>query len=125
MARIDGHSPRPSQSDDQSVAKRDGSGTSAARASRRVEEPISGRHGRFGYCSGFRPTAHRWIGVGLLVLGAYVAVANDSMLFLDVPLLPFGHLEVWLITGLLIAGVGTWFLGLFDPSVRRRGRPTG
>ena len=80
MARIEGRSPLPKQS----ATKPDGSGTSAARAARRVEEPVSGRRGRFGYYSGFRPTAHRWIGIGLLALGAYVAVANDGMLFLEV-----------------------------------------
>lgn len=125
MARIEGRSPRLRQSDDQSAAKRDGSGTPVPRASRRVEGPSSGRHGRFGYYSGFRPDPHRWIGIGLLVAAAYVVIANDGMLFLEVTLLPFGHHELWLITGFLIAGFGTWFLGLFDPSVRRRRRPTG
>jgi hypothetical protein len=42
-------------------------------------------------------------------------VVNDAMLFADgVTLLPFGHQELYLILGILIAGGSSWFLGLFD-----------
>ena len=47
-------------------------------------------------------------------MGIVLAVTNDSMLFTDNDLLPFGHQEYYLIQALLIAGSSTWFLGLFD-----------
>lgn len=121
MARIEGRSPRaPKETpDDAATAGQPGRPS----LSKRVAEPISGRRGRFGYYSGFRPQRHRWIGVALVVTGILVAVANDAMLFIDVVMLPFGHQELWLIAGALVAGFGTVFLGLFDPSVRRRRSP--
>ena len=112
MARVDGHNPRGRTG---SVSKSDRSGSTA----RRAMEPISGRRGRFGYYSGLRPTSHRWIGIAVILTGLTIALLNDAMLFTDVTLLPFGHREFWLLTGIIVAASGTWFLGLFDPSLRR------
>lgn len=114
MARVEGYGPRSSGDG------RDGSRQSERVTSRRVEEPISGRHGRFGYYSGFRPTRHRWYGLALIVGGVLIAVLNDAMLFMHATVLPFGHQELWLMTGVAVAASGSWFLGLFDPSFRRR-----
>ena len=62
-----------------------------------------------------RPRWHRlmgWLGV---VLGASLAIANDSMLIIeDVTLLPFGHHELYLVLGVLVVGAFSWFLGVFD-----------
>lgn len=44
-----------------------------------------------------------------------VAVLNDVMLMGDgLVLLPFGHSELYLLLGILIAGPSTRFLGLFE-----------
>lgn len=118
MARIEGRSPNAPKDTTSGVPTSDQPGRPSL--SKRVAEPVSGRRGRFGYYSGFRPSRHRWIGVALVVAGILIAVANDTMLFIDRVLLPFGHQELWLMTGVLVAGFGTVFLGLFDPSVRRR-----
>jgi hypothetical protein len=63
----------------------------------------------------FRPRWHRvagWFGVAL---GIAVVVLNDAMRFSEnLTLLPFGHQELYLILGLIVAGSSTWFLGLFD-----------
>lgn len=118
MARIDGRSPKaPRGTTPEEPAPAQPGRPSL---SKRVAEPVSGRRGRFGYYSGFRPSRHRWIGAALVVTGILIAVANDTMLFIDQVLLPFGHQELWLMAGVLVAGFGTVFLGLFDPSVRRR-----
>lgn len=62
-----------------------------------------------------RPRWHRvagWLGLGL---GALVAILNDAMLLgEDLVLLPFGHSELYLFLGVLVAGLSTRFLGLFD-----------
>ena len=62
-----------------------------------------------------RPRWHRvagWVGVAL---GVLVAVLNDVMLMGDgLVLLPFGHSELYLMLGLLVAGLSTRFLGLFE-----------
>lgn len=114
MARVEGYGPRGS-GDEKTPRK-----SSERVTSHRVEVPTSGRRGRFGYYSGFRPSRHRWFGFALIVGGALIAVLNDAMLFMNSTVLPFGHQELWLITGMAVAASGTWFLGLFDPSVRRR-----
>ena len=50
-----------------------------------------------------------------MTLGVLIAIANDTMLIADdLTLLPFGHQELYLIVGVLVAGGSTWFLGLFD-----------
>jgi hypothetical protein len=118
MARIDGRSPKAPRGTTPEEPAPDQPGRPSL--SKRVAEPVSGRRGRFGYYSGFRPSRHRWIGAVLVVTGILIAVANDTMLFIDQVLLPFGHQELWLMAGVLVAGFGTVFLGLFDPSVRRR-----
>lgn len=62
-----------------------------------------------------RPRWHRvvgWIGV---VSGLLIVIVNDGMLMTDdVTLLPFGHSELYLLLGILVAGWSTRFLGLFD-----------
>lgn len=62
-----------------------------------------------------RPRWHRvagWLGVGL---GALIALLNDAMLLgEDLVFLPFGHSELYLLLGVLVAGWSTRFLGLFD-----------
>jgi len=62
-----------------------------------------------------RPRWHRvagWLGVGF---GALIAIVNDAMLLgEDLVLLPFGHSELYLFLGVLVAGWSTRFLGLFD-----------
>tara|TARA_R100000935_G_C2714292_1_gene115336 strand:+ start:346 stop:558 length:213 start_codon:yes stop_codon:yes gene_type:complete len=62
-----------------------------------------------------RPAWHRiagWIGV---VVGILIAVLNDAMLIGDgLVLLPFGHSELYLVLGVVVAGWSTRFLGMFD-----------
>lgn len=62
-----------------------------------------------------RPRWHRiagWTGVGI---GAGIAILNDAMLLgEDLVLLPFGHSELYLLLGVVVAGWSTRFLGLFD-----------
>lgn len=62
-----------------------------------------------------RPRWHRvagWIGVGI---GTLIAILNDAMLLgEDLVFLPFGHSELYLVLGVLVAGWSTRFLGLFD-----------
>jgi hypothetical protein len=44
-----------------------------------------------------------------------IAVLNDAMLFgRSLTLLPGGHMELYLVLGITVAAVGTWFLGVFD-----------
>lgn len=62
-----------------------------------------------------RPGWHRWVGWPLIVFGVLVAVLNDAMLFRQgLTLLPGGHMELYLLLGLTLVGVGTWFLGVYD-----------
>lgn len=62
-----------------------------------------------------RPRWHRgagWVGVGF---GALIAILNDAMLLGDdLIFLPFGHSELYLFLGVLVAGWSTRLLGLFD-----------
>lgn len=62
-----------------------------------------------------RPAWHRvagWLGV---LVGVLIAVLNDAMVLVeDVTLLPGGHLELYLLIGIAVAGASSWFLGLFD-----------
>lgn len=78
-------------------------------------EPSSGRYTPPAPKVRYRPRWHRvagWLGVAL---GILVAVLNDAMLIGENwTLLPFGHQELYLVLGVLIAGSSTWFLGLFD-----------
>lgn len=62
-----------------------------------------------------RPRWHRIVGWVGLALGVLIVILNDVMLFGEgLSLLPFGHSEFYLILGLLVAGLSTWFLGLLD-----------
>jgi hypothetical protein len=117
MARIKGHSPRGGRG-----REAPGDDLPTTGLSKRVAQPVSGRRGRFGYYAGFRPRWHRWVGGGLVVAGIAIAVLNDAMWFTDVTLLPFGHREFWLATGVAVSAWGPWFLGLFDPSMSRTRR---
>ena len=60
-----------------------------------------------------RPTSHKAIGWGLVLLGIAVGLANDYEYFGSSPL-PGGHNEGYLLLAVAIAGFGTWWLGLFD-----------
>lgn len=61
-----------------------------------------------------RPDWHKPLGWFIVVFGVVVAVVNDLAMF-DINLMPGGHSELYLLLALVIAGGGTWFLGLFDP----------
>ena len=61
-----------------------------------------------------RPDWHKPLGWVIVALGLVVAVVNDLELF-GINLMPGGHNELYLLLALVIAGGGTWFLGLFDP----------
>lgn len=62
-----------------------------------------------------RPRWHRVAGWAGVVAGVLVVVLNDAMLAgIDTDLLPFGHSELYLILGVVIAGLFSRFLGLFD-----------
>lgn len=62
----------------------------------------------------FRPGWHKAVGLGFLVLGIAIAVLNEVMLGTSTTLLPGGHMEVYLVLGLVIAGYSTWWFGWFD-----------
>lgn len=64
----------------------------------------------------FRPDWHRPVGWAIVVFAITVAVVNDLALF-DIRVMPGGHNELYLVLAVLIAGGGTWFLGLFDRSM--------
>lgn len=62
-----------------------------------------------------RPNWHRVVGWLGVAIGILIAILNDGMLIVeDVTLLPFGHSELYLLLGVLVAGWSTKFLGLFD-----------
>lgn len=61
-----------------------------------------------------RPDWHKPLGWVIVVFGVVVAVVNDLAVF-EINLMPGGHSELYLLLALVIAGGGTWFLGLFDP----------
>lgn len=50
----------------------------------------------------------------IVVLAVALAVVND-LAYVAVDLLPGGHSEVYLMLAFVVAGGGTWLLGLFDP----------
>lgn len=64
----------------------------------------------------FRPSWHKPLGWGIVLLGITIAVVNDLTYF-DIRVMPGGHNELYLLLALLVAGGGTWFLGLFDRSM--------
>lgn len=68
-----------------------------------------------------RPRWHKVTAVALLILGILVIVANDAMLLGGVPttLLPGGHNEAYLLLGVILAAVSTWWFGWFDRPTRR------
>lgn len=48
-------------------------------------------------------------------MGAVIAAVNDLMLMGDdLTLLPGGHSELYLLLGVVVAGLSTRWLGLFD-----------
>lgn len=98
----------------------EGSGPLGQRAARRsttsgrAPEP-SGRYTPPKANYRVRPSRHRIIGWVGVAFGILIAVLNDAMFITeDVPLLPFGHSEFYLMLALLVAGSSTWFLGAFD-----------
>jgi len=42
-----------------------------------------------------------------------IVVVND-LAYADIELMPGGHSELYLLLGLLVVGVGSWWTGLFD-----------
>jgi len=65
------------------------------------------------YRAGGRPPWHRAVGWTLIAIGVAIAVLND-LAYVDIELLPGGHSELYLFLGLLVAGFGSWWTGLFD-----------
>lgn len=63
----------------------------------------------------FRPEWHKPLGWAIVLLGITIAVVNDLAVF-DIRVMPGGHNELYLVLALLVAGGGTWFLGIFDRS---------
>ena len=63
--------------------------------------------------AGMRPPWHRAVGWSLIGIGVVIIVVND-LAFADIELMPGGHSELYLLLGLLVAGVGSWWTGLFD-----------
>lgn len=64
----------------------------------------------------FRPDWHKPLGWTIVLLGIAIAVFND-LEFFDIRVMPGGHNELYLILAFMVAGGGTWFLGLFDRSI--------
>ena len=98
----------------------DRSGQSPQRATRPTPRPVSASAESPRYTPPkanyrIRPRWHRVAGWAGVTLGILIAIANDTMLIAeDLTLLPFGHQELYLILGVMVAGASTWFLGLFD-----------
>jgi len=65
------------------------------------------------YRAGGRPPWHRAVGWTLIAIGVAIAVLND-LAYVDIEPLPGGHSELYLFLGLLVAGFGSWWTGLFD-----------
>ncbi len=62
-----------------------------------------------------RPGWHRIVGWAGVALGILVVILNDAMRFGEgLKLLPSGHSELYLMLGVSMAGLSTWFLGLFE-----------
>lgn len=62
-----------------------------------------------------RPRWHRPLGWLLIAAGLVIAALNGLMFMGDdLTLLPGGFSLVYVVTGLPVAGLGGWFLGLFD-----------
>ena len=61
-----------------------------------------------------RPRWHKFAGLFGVFLGVLIIVLNDAMFMVDTTLLPFGHNELYLMLGLVVAVASSWFLGLFD-----------
>jgi hypothetical protein len=61
-----------------------------------------------------RPDWHKPLGWVIVAFGVLVAVVNDLAVF-DIDVIPGEHSELYLLLAFVIAGGGTWFLGLFDP----------
>jgi hypothetical protein len=60
-----------------------------------------------------RPTWHRAVGWTVIGIGVVIIVLND-VAWAGVNLMPGGHSELYLLLGLLVAGFGSWWTGLFD-----------
>ena len=64
----------------------------------------------------FRPEWHKPLGWTIVLVGVAIAVLNDLAVF-DIKVMPGAHNELYLLLAVLVAGAGTWFLGLFDRSI--------
>ena len=60
-----------------------------------------------------RPGWHKPLGWTVVALGVFVIIGND-VAYVAKSIFPGGHSEVYLLLGLIIAGLGSVFLGLFD-----------
>ena len=60
-----------------------------------------------------RPGWHKPLGWTVVALGVFVIIGND-VAYVAKSILPGGHSEAYLLLGLIVAGVGSVFLGLFD-----------
>jgi hypothetical protein len=75
--------------------------------------PIRAPRSGFSYRAGWRPRWHRTVGWLLILVGAAIIVVND-IAWVGVEVMPGGHSELYLLLGLLVAGFGSWWTGLFD-----------
>ena len=81
----------------------------------RVAVSASSRYTRPVPKARLRPRWHLFVGWTGVAVGVIVALLNDAMsIGEDLRLLPFGHSELYLILGALVAGSSSWFLGVFD-----------
>lgn len=79
------------------------------------EHPVSGRYTPPTPNFRLRPHWHRYAGWLGVIGGIAIAIVNDAMVFTEhLTLLPGGHQELYLLLAVAVAGVFTWFLGLFD-----------
>lgn len=61
-----------------------------------------------------RSILERFFGWGLVGLGAATMLTVTTAGYTDVGLLPGHHDVAYFFAGVVIAGAGTWWLGLFD-----------
>ncbi len=65
-----------------------------------------------------RPGWHRWTGWAQVAVGIALVLLNYAQDF-GPRLLPGGHSELYFLLGLMTAGGGSWWLGVFDRPQRQ------